>query len=75
MIASLQVNLLSHFFVNLSKANEKGGFWDTTSGSLPRSDLWFARMVGSLADSLAHDPRCAEPEGIDIEESDEVVEE
>lgn len=39
MIASLQVNLLSHFFVNLGKANEKGGFWDTTSGSLPQSDL------------------------------------
>lgn len=72
-IARLQVNLLSHFFVNLNKANIKRGLWGATSSSSQMSDLWFARFVGSLADSLPYTPQGPEPEGVAFEASNEAV--
>ena len=72
-IARVQVNLLSHFFVNLNKASIKGGLWGATSSSSQMSDVWFARFVGSLADSLPYTPQGPESEGVALESFSEVV--
>ena len=73
MPLSLQVNLLSHFFVNLretssAKADVTAGASGTHDAST-MSDLRFNRIVGNLANSLSYDTD--NESGIDDEEEAE----
>ncbi|KZT70213.1 hypothetical protein DAEQUDRAFT_228864 [Daedalea quercina L-15889] len=53
IVYSLQAVLLSRFFLSLNEANAYAVELSSTASQM--SDLWFSRVVGSLAGSLAYD--------------------
>ncbi|KAH9829086.1 uncharacterized protein C8Q71DRAFT_447841 [Rhodofomes roseus] len=53
IVYSLQVILLSHFYLNLHEANAHQ--LGIPSNASQMSDLWFTRLLGTLAGSLAYD--------------------